>query len=92
MKSYLGLFGSDTGKYDKVLDQEEGLDSSYAESKGMIADQSPAFAKVTRSTLLYISTLVFAALAGFLFAQNIQLRTGASFQNGYGNELGKASS
>jgi hypothetical protein len=92
MSKHFKFFQFNSRKYNPVLDQEEGSTSDYKDSTGLSADQVPSLQVATsrKPNLLYISTFVFAALAIFLFAQNVQLRRRGSFHTGYKNELGMA--
>lgn len=88
MKDILPFFKSNSGKYDPVLDPEDDSSSEFEESKALSEAHTPPRAKKVTPSLLYVSTIVFAALAVFFFTQNIQLRRRASFEAGYANELG----
>jgi hypothetical protein len=88
MKDILPFFKSNPGKYDPVLNPEEDSSSEYEESKALSEAHTPPRATKLTPSLLYVSTVVFAALAVFFFLQNIQLRRRASFEAGYANELG----
>lgn len=83
------ILGFKSEKYDPVLDQENDAPSEYSDESGATVEPTQNPITKRRTNLpLYAITLVFAGLAAFFFAQNIQLRKQGSFHNGYSSELG----